>query len=875
MHQLRVPDDPISANSSDSASFTYTTPPKMFRRRRSLWRRSGAKRRQKANDMIRSYTLTLAVLVVAGSLTWGHAAALRRTISLDGNWQIAEGGREVIPSEFSRTVPVPGLVDMATPPFVAPGPAVADRQELGQKDPRRDAYWYRRTFKVTGPIPEVATLKVAKAMFGTRVFLNGQSLGDHAPCWTPGFFDVKTALKTGENELIIRVGADRDAIRPTYPDGFDFEKVRYIPGIFDSVTLLLSSAPRIENVQVAPDLGSQQAKVRVYLDGTKATRVTVEVRETKSRRLAGQAAAESPAGLRELDVTVPIAGCRLWSPEDPFLYSITVRTSGDEFKTRFGMREFHFDPVTRRGVLNGKPYFLRGSNFTLYRFFEDAERGTLPWNDAWVRRLHRRVKDMHWNSLRYCIGLPPERWYEIADEEGILIQNEFPIWFGGLVPAGLSTEELAREYRDWLQDQWNHPSVVIWDACNETRDPKTGDAFMQIRHLDLSNRPWDDGYSWPRTPGDTSEQHPYQFNAGFRPAQLTWLDTNPEAYQNGGGDGQHAIINNEYGWHWVNRNGTPTTLTRALYDGVLGAHATPQQRLHLQATWLAATTEFWRAHRQCAAVLHFVTLGYARADGQTSDHWLEGKVAKLQWEPEFYRYVRDAFAPVGLMVNFGNERVQPGANLPVPILLINDLEPAWKGVVTLRVKRGNRTLSRQQQKAAIEPWGTAKLSFDINWPTEEGLITLEAELRGADGRPVRSSREVTVSSQRGSLLEDCTVSASSVYQPAHSPAYAVDGYEDSYWSSAFQDDAWLAVAFNAPRKISQVNIIWEKAYATAFSVAVSPDGQTWTEVYQTSEGQGGTNRISFPLVEVQQLRVNCTKRGTPWGNAIRELQVAP
>ena len=38
---------------------------------------------------------------------------------------------------------------------------------------------------------------------------------------------------------------------------------------------------------------------------------------------------------------------------------------------------------------------------------------------------------MHWNSARYCIGFPPEIWYDIADEEGLLIQDEFPIWYVG------------------------------------------------------------------------------------------------------------------------------------------------------------------------------------------------------------------------------------------------------------------------------------------------------------------------------------------------------------------------------------------------------------------------------------------------------------
>jgi len=115
-----------------------------------------------------------------------------------------------------------------------------------------------------------------------------------------------------------------------------------------------------------------------------------------------------------LDLTVPLAACQLWTPESPFLYELTARTSGDEFTTRFAMREFKFDPATGRAVLNGKPYFMRGSNIALYRFFEDPAHGGLPWNPDWVRQLHQRGKDMHWNSLRYCIGFPPDFWYRIS-----------------------------------------------------------------------------------------------------------------------------------------------------------------------------------------------------------------------------------------------------------------------------------------------------------------------------------------------------------------------------------------------------------------------------------------------------------------------------
>ena len=125
--------------------------------------------------------------------------------------------------------------------------------------------------------------------------------------------------------------------------------------------------------------------------------------------------------------TIPIRNCRLWSPEDPFLYELDAHGEADALKTRFGMRTFRFDPNTGRAIFNGRPYFMRGSNVTLYRFFEDSERGDKPWREEWVRRLHKAFHDMHWNSLRYSIGFPPEFWYRIADEEGFLIgRTSFP-----------------------------------------------------------------------------------------------------------------------------------------------------------------------------------------------------------------------------------------------------------------------------------------------------------------------------------------------------------------------------------------------------------------------------------------------------------------
>ena len=163
----------------------------------------------------------------------GDAAPRRVSVSLDGLWQIGEGGLDSPPASLDRKVPVPGLVDMALPPFVEPGPSLTHLDKFSQKDPRRDAFWYRRSFTLAGPLTTAATLKVGKAMFGMRAILNGKVLGDHAACFTSGLFDARAALQTGDNELLIRVGADRNGVASNAPSGFDYEKQRYIPGIFD------------------------------------------------------------------------------------------------------------------------------------------------------------------------------------------------------------------------------------------------------------------------------------------------------------------------------------------------------------------------------------------------------------------------------------------------------------------------------------------------------------------------------------------------------------------------------------------------------------------------------------------------------------------
>jgi beta-galactosidase len=803
----------------------------------------------------------------------------RKTLSLDGGWDIAEGTMESPPVQFSAKVPVPGLVDMAQPAFT----------DVGVKSPQREAFWYRKTFQLDRPVPAVATLRIAKAFFGTKVYLNGVVVGEHLPLFTPGYFDVqKNLMGAGkENELIIRVGATPDALPPTLPRGHDGEKSKYIPGIFDSVQLILSGTPNLVHIQAAPDISHDKVHIQAQVHNAgpdASTPVTFTVKEKKSGTVVGTVTAPdvqiSSTADKTIDAEIPIPQAHLWSPEDPFLYTMEVTTTADKMSSAFGMREFHFDPASGHAFLNGKPYFMRGTNTTLYRFFEDSERGDLPWNADWVRRLFHSFKDFHWNSARLSIGFPPEFWYDIADEEGILLQDEFPIW--GL-DKKVPSDELVQEYAAHMQETWNHPSVVIWDSQNETvKTEVTGAAVQQVRSLDLSNRPWDNGWGGVQTETDPFESHPYHFikNTKTMPALASALKVPAYGYHDMALSRFHSpIIINEYGGIWLQRDGTPTKVSKAFYDHILGPNATAGQYRETYAHYMAAETEFWRGNRGVAAVMEFTVLGYSiPIFGTTSDHFID--VKNLVYEPHMVEAFKNSFAPVGLMIDYWESEMTASSPASISVVVINDLEPAWKGAVHLVLKQGDKVVLKQDHEISVESFGSQKTVFNITVPASPGSYDLQATIQGADGQTVTSDRAFPVISEADQIakagfpVKDATSSSERSQNNFRLAAMNAALDNGIGWSSDFGiDPQWIALDLGTPQQIGRVVLKWDPAYATSYRLETSMDGQNWTQVYATDVGKGGIETLTFSPVRARWVRMFGIKRATKFGYFLWSFQV--
>jgi len=708
----------------------------------------------------------------------------RIVVPLDGEWSIEEGVEpEAIPATFSHTVRVPGLVHSATPSF--PDVDLYETREyiltminrgifkpsedtgvLGRTPQKRNYFWYRKSFRAPAK-KQVAILKINKAQFGTAVWLNGKKMGEHLGCFTCGHFNLREAMNwKGENDLLVRIGAHPGALPEWVPAGTDLEKYLWTAGIYDDVFLLLSDNPVIESVQAAPRLETSSVLVETELHNY-GPDTTVEVVQ-RIKTWKGQKAAGEPVSQRvhlakgeakTVTQTLHIPEAVLWTPENPFLYVVETSTGGDNDSTRFGMREFRFDTVTRRAMLNGKPYFMRGASLTLHRFFADPLSKYHPWEEAWARKFLGEIpKSMNWNSFRICIGPAPQMWLDIADEVGLLLQYEYFIWTGGPDEQAWRgelwrTEELVQEFKEFLHDNWNHPSVAIWNASNETRsDVLREKVIPAVRGLDLSSRPWANGYSVPQGPDDPYDDHTYllidywPMVRASKPFQMIDLETMDGRKSGDAPPSGHAAIINEYDWLWLTRDGTPTLVSQCVYDHFLGPDATPAERFELCGYLLAGLTEFWRAYRHYAAVMYLAYLDASIPGSSTCDNFQD--VEKLVLEPHFEHYMKEAFKPLGVYINFFHPQLQAGSKQRIRVMTINDECDAAQGslVLTLTPAGGGTEDARYETSLELPPLGQMTYDFMVEVPATAGeyLLAASAYWPAKKWSPTVSRRKVAI-----------------------------------------------------------------------------------------------------------------------------------
>ncbi|UCH13603.1 MAG: discoidin domain-containing protein [Bacteroidales bacterium] len=117
------------------------------------------------------------------------------------------------------------------------------------------------------------------------------------------------------------------------------------------------------------------------------------------------------------------------------------------------------------------------------------------------------------------------------------------------------------------------------------------------------------------------------------------------------------------------------------------------------------------------------------------------------------------------------------------------------------------------------------------------------------------------------------VKASSTENLSFKPENAVDGHLISRWSSDFSDPQWIRIDLGNNFMINRVKLFWERAFARSYKIQVSNDGNEWTQVYSTEEGDGEEDEIEFKAVKARYIRMYGLQRITDWGYSLYEFQV--
>jgi len=361
----------------------------------------------------------------------------------------------------------------------------------------RGVAWYRRGFD----LPSEWTDRLRN---GWRVLLRFEGLQDYADVWLNGQtlgarmtgrsisqYDVTDSLlNRAENQLALRVvcGNSRAGRRHGL-----WQPVRLVcvPPVYSKTTLV---ATKIEptSVVIKADIMNHGPATKLEL--------TAELagcgKNTDATRTYTVGPVELQPGLNTKTFRIKTPGARLWSPDTPALYLVSLRSKANELaRERIGFREF----VAKDGhfYLNGKKIKLMGFQFGGAKNIK-APKSWCCNHDNHVRKLLYGLKQANVNFARCHNGGDgglPVTFYNLCDEMGILMYDECNRVSQRLYdPAKLA--QYGKDYLAWVKHVHNHASLVLWDfGGNEiySRDmemiPVMNYMYALLQKADIQRRP--------------------------------------------------------------------------------------------------------------------------------------------------------------------------------------------------------------------------------------------------------------------------------------------------------------------------------------------------------------------------------------------------
>lgn len=329
-------------------------------------------------------------------------------LCLNGPWQYAVTDQNApFPQVFEGTITVPFAIESAL-------------SGVCRKLQPDEILWYQRNI-VLPPFFEGkrCILHFGAVDWQCTVFVNGAQACTHTGGYCPFSADITDFLQAGENSIVVRVYDPTDAgwqnrgKQSLRSHGFWYTGTS---GIWQTVWIEPVNDCHIQNLRMVPNIDSCCLHLRCFVSEKSDLHAVVR---------AGNTVLFDADISENAEISVPDP--HLWSPEDPFLYDLTVTASQnnvitDTVNSYFGMRKFSTGKVhgVTRLFLNNKPYFQRGLLDQGYY----CDGGLTPPSDEAMIFDIQKMKDLGFNMLRKHIKVDLPRWYYHCDRLGMLVWQD-------------------------------------------------------------------------------------------------------------------------------------------------------------------------------------------------------------------------------------------------------------------------------------------------------------------------------------------------------------------------------------------------------------------------------------------------------------------
>lgn len=394
---------------------------------------------------------------------------LAPTLSLDGPWQCQPGANAPW-----QEITVPGCWEAQGLAKTLDGPVR-----------------YRRTVMIPvdwrdGPI----LLEFDAVSYAATVYCNGQLVGQHVGMWTGFAVDITAVAQSGaQNTIEVEVwkptnelSGGRYPLRTTLA-GFLPDVATTFGGLWQSVRLRLGSAGfRDLRIDPAPDTGAIRVFGTVLLDERERRRAAVTIHLVVMQRTREVARLSRVLNDAAFDLSLIVPHVQRWSPHTPNCYQVYLSVRQTPRILVAHTQPIGFRRLSTQGeqvLLNGQPIHLRG----VLSWGWDPKRIAPNYTAAEVRSEFRRVRAQGFNLIKLCLFVPNQTYFDIADEEGLLLWQEWPLWLPEVTPQ--LRAQAPAEYRDYMHLARHHPSVVLYSVGCELNQQV--DASL-LRELDRAIR---------------------------------------------------------------------------------------------------------------------------------------------------------------------------------------------------------------------------------------------------------------------------------------------------------------------------------------------------------------------------------------------------